>query len=537
MSQWDQFDNHDGDKGADDSSGGYASENSGEIYNTPDVYPVSSENAHAEETAAEKVSAEDVIVESASAQNAAERTPAPYNNPYRGQYGDGSYGGQTPPGGGPYFNQYGGNAPYGSSSAYGGNNAYGSNDPYGGGSAYGGNSEPYNNNSPYGGGAPYGGQVPPSGSQGDPYGGRYNNGPYNSGAYNNGAYNRNSYWNNAYGSGSGGNTCNSPYSPYATPPKKNKNGLIIGIVIVVIVLFLCASVALVYKLTQYVAESRDSRHIDREEYDFDYDDDGWGAHHDDGSYDDGSYDDGDYGESDFPYGGGYGEDGDPYDGYGYDDDYYGEDHSGEYYDLHDDLRWDLSYIVDFDEYAYGGEQAGGKSVYITYPVIAGDDVPNLDNLNGTIMEEVDFLKSVADDADEDLNITVDGTAYVTYMDEEKMSVVFEERVYLDYDNGGQVADYYLFSLNIDMENGVVLDNRSLINVNDDFSVDFRQRSDKQNGEIAYLTSMTDQEITSYFESDDIIAFYTPLGMEIGFNYDAGWVTVTYKDYERYLKVF
>ena len=54
-----------------------------------------------------------------------------------------------------------------------------------------------------------------------------------------------------------------------------------------------------------------------------------------------------------------------------------------------------------------------------------------------------------------------------------------------------------------------------------------------------LNYMTDQEITKYFNSDDVIVFYTPKGMEIGFNYDDGygWVTVTYEEYEEYLKVF
>ena len=36
---------------------------------------------------------------------------------------------------------------------------------------------------------------------------------------------------------------------------------------------------------------------------------------------------------------------------------------------------------------------------------------------------------------------------------------------------------------------------------------------------------------------DLILFYTPLGMEVGVNHDNGWCTVTYKDYEKYLKHF
>ena len=50
--------------------------------------------------------------------------------------------------------------------------------------------------------------------------------------------------------------------------------------------------------------------------------------------------------------------------------------------------------------------------------------------------------------------------------------------------------------------------------------------------------MSYQEITELLTSDgDLIIFYTPQGMEIGFNYDEGWVTVTYHDYREYLKIF
>lgn len=82
----------------------------------------------------------------------------------------------------------------------------------------------------------------------------------------------------------------------------------------------------------------------------------------------------------------------------------------------------------------------------------------------------------------------------------------------------------------------MLNNTDLLNINDSFSVDFRERCERQNGEIEELYYMSDQEITGYLtENDYLIIFYTPLGMEIGFNYYDGWVTVTYKDYKRYQK--
>ena len=489
MSQWDQLDNHNGGKEQPASPDSWGSESSADIYDTPDVA------MPAKEQPAEEIAVEDVSVENIPEEGREGGAPVPADSPYGG--------------GTPYQN-----GPAVSEPQQGGGDPYGGGTPYGNSASYGG--QPYPGGSPYGGGTPYQNGPAMSGPQqggGDPYGGGT---PYGNSA----SYSGQPYPNGgSYGGGYNGNAYNGQYSPYAVPPKKNKNGLVIGIVVTVIVLFLIAASALTYRLVRMIMQDGGRKYDDREEYNFD-EDDGWGIHHDDSRGDTPDYDeDGDDGSREES----------------------GASDEGGYYELHDELRWDLSYVVDFEEYYEGddGEDSSdsGRDIYITYPVIAGDDVPNLDSLNRTIMDEVDFLKDVADDAEEGVDVHLSGEAYVTYMDEERLSIVFEENLYLDYGGSEQVVDYYLYSLNIDMENGVVLDNGSMVNTDDDFSVDFRRRSDEQNGEISYLTALSDQEITEYFKSDDIIVFYTPLGMEIGFNYEYGWVTVTYRDYEQYLRVF
>ena len=45
-----------------------------------------------------------------------------------------------------------------------------------------------------------------------------------------------------------------------------------------------------------------------------------------------------------------------------------------------------------------------------------------------------------------------------------------------------------------------------------------------------------------FSADEsLILFYTPLGLEVGYNYETdssqGWVTVTFTDYEKFAKSF
>lgn len=360
----------------------------------------------------------------------------------------------------------------------------------------------------------------------------------------------NPYGNGSYGSqqGQNGSLCGSnnpygnPYSPYAAPAKGTNIKLVIGIVAGIIILFLIAVFALTYKAVSLFSEERARRYRDDYEEHVFHDDreqnrekrrkeDGPDSYDYDNHYGD-DYNNDDYYDDDY--------NNDYYDDDYYNDDYYDDDYdydNDEYYTLHDDIREDLSYTVEFDYYEYDTNNEDVE-IAVTYPVIAGDHVPNLDQLNTLIQSEIDLFEEYYEEGyidymeEEDSYFWALSSGYVTFMDEERLSIVFSEYIYTDnYDYA------YLYSINIDMENGVVLDNENILRIDDDFSVEFRKRSDIQNGEITYLTGMTDQEITDYFNSEDIIVFYTPHGMEIGFNYEMGWVTVTYEEYEQYLNVF
>ena len=497
MNQWDNENNENSQVST--TADPYTSESSADIYATPDV--------SGSESAEENVSV------NPSAQGPAENNGAidtkglfsgsqANNDPYGSQNGTDLYGAQ--PNNNPYDNQIN-NSPYGNQQN---NNPYGNqqnSNPYGNTM----NSNPYGNqmnNNPYGNqmnNNPYGNQQ-----NSNPYGNTMNSNPYGSQPNYNSyggqpVQNGNTYY---LGQNNGGNY-NNQYSPYAVPQKKSNTGLIIAIVVIIIILFLVAVFALAYKAIDLVSEQKHDVGYNQDDYNFD----------DDYDYDDS--DDGDY-DYDDSY----------YDDYNYDDD--------EYYTLHDDIKSNLSYSVDFDYYEYDTDYEN-VSIMVSYPVIKGKNVPNLDKLNEVIQNETTFFTDYFEEEyeqyiqnNEDSYFDAYSSGYVTYMDEEKLSIVFSESVYSDY-----YDHVYLYCVNIDMENGVVLDNEDMLSIDDDFSVDFRTRSDKQNGEINYLTSMTDQQITEYFNSPDIIVFYTPQGMEIGFNYEEGWVTVTYDEYEQYLKVF
>ena len=407
---------------------------------------------------------------------------SPYEN--QGQQGSysvqPSYGNQNQNGGygtqPPYGNQAGG---YGTQSPYGNQQGnYGSQPPYGNQQAGGG----------YGGQPPFGGQPP------------YDN----------------------------------PYSPYAMPQKKQNTGLIVGIVIGIIVLFLVAVFALASKAVNLLSE-KEKEDLRRDVYDFS-DDYNYDDNKNDYDFDfdyDYDYDDG-YDYSDF-----FSDD----DLYGYGDDYnydYADDpeYDERYYDLHNEIRSDLSYQVELEDFEYESDYEN-VIIMASIPVVSGEDVPNLDKINKDIRKEVDAMTTLFESEyeshikeSEENYFVASLTGYVAYMDEDKLSIAWQEERYSDRDGG-----VFLRSVNVDMKNGVIMDNKDILAVDDDFSVEFRQKNDEQNGEISYLTYLTDQQITDYFKSDDIIVFYTPNGMEIGFNYEEGWVTVTYEEYEKYLKVF
>ncbi len=546
MSQSEEFDKRKGENDFTEStSDPYRSESSADIYNTPDLFSdwqqkQTEDTADEEETAGEEDAGPEAITLPETETDAGEAV----NDVSQSRYSDGDgsscgdslqqgYNNESPYGDSPqqgYSSSYGApqynnESPYGDSPQQGYGSSYGApqynNDSLSGDSPQQGYSSPYgapqyNNESPYSGS--------PQQGYGSPYGGpQYNNGS---------PYNGNPQWNN-------------PYSPYAVPQKKNQTGLIIGIVTAVVVLFLIAVSALVYKAVNLFAEKESKRRTyqeddfgDRQEdyYDFDDDEiDPYDSFDDDffEDYDDPYDPDGFYGD-DFYWDGQYPFNFDDFDGY--DDGYDFDDYDDGYYNLHDDVKTDLPYSVEFEDFEYDADY-DNVMINVTYPVIKGENVPNLDKLNQTIQAEKDFFTEYFEEeykdhmTEEYSYFSAQSKGYVTYMDEEKMSIVFSEYIYSDYYN-----DVYLYCINIDMENGIILNNENLLNINDDFSVEFRQKSDIQNDEITYLTRMTDQEMTKLFNSSDVIVFYTPMGMEIGFNYEEGWVTVTYEEYEKYLKV-
>lgn len=208
--------------------------------------------------------------------------------------------------------------------------------------------------------------------------------------------------------------------------------------------------------------------------------------------------------------------------------------NAEYYDFHNEIRKDLSYQIEFKTYGSIIGDDGNISIKMEYPVVACDDMNGAEGINHAIQREIEevqaYGESVTDWISRDQTFSFESECYVTYMDEDILSIVYVEYGYLDE----EVCESYVVSVNIDMESKMAMTNSQLLNINDTFSVDFRERCEKQNGKIHFFDTLSDQDITYLLTAEDtLIVFFTPLGMEIGLNYSYGWVTVTYQDYQKY----
>ncbi len=303
------------------------------------------------------------------------------------------------------------------------------------------------------------------------------------------------------------------YNPYMKPKKDNKVWIIVGVTIGIIFLFLFVFGGFFYGYT--MTRLMSTTDYMGGEYG-DYRDYGRDSDNSDDRYTD---DDGDVSP-------------------GEDEDYVPSPEDEYYYGPCNAIDESVGYS--FVTKSYTNEDPDNDiDIIVNYVELKGDDIPNIDNLNEALESvalyyAVDFPQYYGEYGN---SYAVYNTAYVTYNDEDIVSIVMDEYVVMD-------DEYHvdLYAINIDVKNGVILDNDSLLKIDAEFAEEFRERNNEQNGNIDYLDSITDEELTLTLQDNtSMIAYYTPLGMEVGFNYadygSSGWLTVTYKDYAKYQDKF
>lgn len=214
--------------------------------------------------------------------------------------------------------------------------------------------------------------------------------------------------------------------------------------------------------------------------------------------------------------------------------------TGAYYDtICECIDYSVPYEITRKYYEY---QSPNQNVTIRMAYIQLEgDIPHLKELNETILSySAYFAESYFDQYSEEdsyegyVNMSTD--SFVVYNDEHKMSILLDEQWEVDQD-----SSFDLYAINIDMDTGAVLDNSSILKIDDAFSADFRERSGKQNGE-SEADLMTDEQISAHLSDDQSnILFYTPVGMEVGYNFygeeTSGWITASYPDYEAYMNLY
>ena len=182
----------------------------------------------------------------------------------------------------------------------------------------------------------------------------------------------------------------------------------------------------------------------------------------------------------------------------------------------------LSYDIAWnDTYLYADDEENSATFYCYYPLIIDCDKAYAAEINAKIAElATSFMPTTLSKGDYGY---VDG--FVTYMSEENLSVVLEYY----YDHEGN-EEFYITALNFDMKTGKEISTQEMLPAFE-FIADFREGCENQNGYYVaeILDKMSNEDIrAAILDPERGVVFYSPVGVDIGFNYPDGWMTATFK---------
>lgn len=210
-------------------------------------------------------------------------------------------------------------------------------------------------------------------------------------------------------------------------------------------------------------------------------------------------------------------------------------YSGPYNALRDDLSYQVNFVCEF----YCSEESSAVNIMADYPQLSGD-IPGIDEINRHLREEYVFYQETFEEDFKPLLQSTDDyyicneDCYVTYMDENILSMVRKESVYMNLD-GDTLALLYFNCFNLDVKTGELIENTEVLNVDEAFVATLREREKLEN-ESLVLDRYTDEEIMEMLnDRDTLVLFYTPMGMEVGLNLDQRVIYFMYQDYDQYLK--
>lgn len=193
------------------------------------------------------------------------------------------------------------------------------------------------------------------------------------------------------------------------------------------------------------------------------------------------------------------------------------------------VREDLSYQVEFQVRNY--EDETGR-YYFYYPQITGGQIPGQEEINARI-REVSWIYS--EEAYMGAPDGVETISYVTYMDEEVLSVVVCEYTYYVNREGIWEKGGRLSSVTFDLTEGKEIPKMEVLNMDVEFASRFLELLEEQEEKNPRRDAMemeTPESIYRYYLTDEWnnLAFYTPEGIEAGFNRVDYYLTVTVKEW-------
>lgn len=215
-----------------------------------------------------------------------------------------------------------------------------------------------------------------------------------------------------------------------------------------------------------------------------------------------------------------------------------------YYELCNCIDRNVDYRINFETFE-DSDESQNICMRINYYQLDGD-IPNLETINEALKETAMYYNTYYNDNIDDYEdifaeygsgYVVDVDSFVTYNDEEKISIVMNE-----YYESPVEINKHVVSLNIDLEAGIILYNTDFFDISEEFLEYYRDTCRDQNGSVPALREFDNDELRRFFEDeDDLILYYTPCGFEVGINYETdesyGWVTATLVDCEQYLQSY
>ncbi len=221
---------------------------------------------------------------------------------------------------------------------------------------------------------------------------------------------------------------------------------------------------------------------------------------------------------------------DEYGDYGDDYEYYEPSPNDAYYEeFVDATRNDLDYQIWWASDSMNPDDYESElSYYTTYPVLMPSEGAhgNYDRINEMLKEAGLHYKNVFQNYSGGTN----SYAYVTYMDEDKISVCFQHQLY-----EGNIYLPVIQMWTFDVKTGKEIPVEEMFTADLELAMRVRTQDKNQNGGTKYIQDLSDEELLEILKDPQQVgACYTPVGLEIGFNYQSqdgnmGWVTVTIKE--------